>query len=110
MGSQQVDELNELFAASAPGGLQPDVLAELESMLRLHSIPPQELFYKWESYSMKMGDDTRLNIDTVRAFKKDVQEILERESRGKATNRSAQRGAVQATPRAINSSSDVLGM
>ncbi|KAF5014287.1 hypothetical protein F66182_14784, partial [Fusarium sp. NRRL 66182] len=55
-------ELDELFASSAPNGLTQDVLTELQSMLRLHGITPQELFYKWESYSMKMGsEDTKLD-------------------------------------------------
>ncbi|KAL1986487.1 hypothetical protein VTN96DRAFT_6246 [Rasamsonia emersonii] len=106
-----VHELNELFASSAPDGLPQDVLAELQSILRLHAISPQELFYKWESYSLKMGsDETKLNLDTVRAFKRDVQESLERESRGKNSHlRSTEKkGGVTATPRAMNT--DVFGM
>lgn len=106
-----VHELNELFASSAPDGLPQDVLAELQSILRLHAILPQELFYKWESYSLKMGsDETKLDLDTVRAFKRDVQESLERESRGKSSHmRGAEKkGGVTATPRAMNT--DVFGM
>lgn len=106
-----VEELNELFASSAPDGLPQDVLTELQSILRLHGITPQELFYKWESYSMKMGsEDTRLDLNTVRAFKRDVQDSLERETRGKNHQfRSAEKkGGVMATPRAGNT--DVFGM
>ena len=67
------------------GSLPPDVMGELHSMLRLYDVDAQELFFKWESYSMKMGpDDTRLDYDTVLAFKKDVQELLEKELRAKA--------------------------
>jgi DNA polymerase alpha subunit B len=85
-------ELNEHFASSAPDGLPKDVLAELRSILRLHAISPQELFFKWESYSLKMGpDETTLNLDTIRAFKRDVQETLERESRSKNHPRSIDR-------------------
>jgi hypothetical protein len=107
-----VEELNSLFAPSSSNGLPPDVLGELQSMLRLHSIAAQELFYKWESYSLKMGsEDTKLTLDTVRAFKKDVQDALERESRGKSHIRSAdKRNGVGATPRAVTSNSDVFGM
>ncbi|RFU30100.1 hypothetical protein B7463_g6257, partial [Scytalidium lignicola] len=103
-------ELKELFAPATGAELEPDVLAELESILRLHSIPPQELFYKWESYSIKMGsDDMKLNIDTARALKKDVQDGLERESRNKAhVLNSAKRGG--ATPRNVQNNGDVLGM
>lgn len=103
------DELNSLFAS--PGTqLEPDVLSELESIMRLHSIPPQELFYKWESYSIKMGsDDLKLNINAARALKKDVQDGLERESRSRAHVRSADK-RTGGTSRNITSSGDVFGM
>lgn len=108
MSDSTVQELNELFSRGSD--LEPDVLAELQSIMRLHSIPPQELFYKWESYSIKMGsDDMKLNIDTARALKKDVQDGLERENRSKAhVLSSAKRGG--ATPRNIANSGDVFGM
>lgn len=103
-------ELNELFAASAPDGLPKDVLSELQSILRVHSISPQELFFKWESYCLKMGaEETKLDLDTVRIFKRDVQETLERESRGKAGRQSEKRSTVTATPRA-GMTTDVFGM
>lgn len=104
-------ELKELFASSAPDGLAQDVLAELQSMLRLHDIAPQELFYKWESYSMKMGsEDTKLDLDTVRAFKRDVQDSLEREARGKnhQVRGTEKKSVITATPRA--GKADVFGM
>lgn len=102
-------ELNELFAATFPNGLPKDVLAELQSILRVHSITAEELFYKWESYSMKMGDEVKLSMETVRAFKQDVQEALERETRGKAGRQHEKRVPVQATPRAA-AGADVFGM
>lgn len=106
-----VGELNELFSVSGDSNLPPDVLGELQSTLRLHSITPQELFYKWESYSLKMGsEETKLDLNTARAFKKDVQEILEREARSKAHMRSADKRGVHATPRAVVNSDDVFGM
>ena len=104
------EELNSIFTPSSDDGLQVDVLGELQSMLRLHSISPQELFYKWESYSLKMGpDDTKLTIDTARAFKKDVQDALERESR-RSHIKSADKRAVAMTPKTLTSSGDVFGM
>jgi DNA polymerase alpha subunit B len=79
-GTKNATELVERF-----GDVHPDVMTELQSMLRLYDIDAQELFFKWESYSMKMGpEDTKLTADSVLAFKKDVQEQLEREARGKA--------------------------
>lgn len=104
------EDLNSYFCPSSDDGLPPDVLGELESTLRLHSISPQELFYKWESYSLKMGsEETKLDLDTVRMFKKDVQDGLERENRGKHAPRTDRRNGAAATPRGAVSG-DVFGM
>jgi DNA polymerase alpha subunit B len=103
-------DLNSLFAPSS--ALSPDIMGELESMLRLYSISPQELFYKWESYSLKMGsEDTKLNLDTVRMFKKDVQDGLGRDTNGRHVGRGSERKSnVAATPRGATIGSDVFGM
>lgn len=104
-------ELNNLFAIPPVEELPLDVLGELQSILRLHSISPQELSYKWESYTMKMGSDlTKLDLTTVRAFKKDIQEILEREVRGKAHVRSADKRGSHATPRNAGRGGDAFDM
>lgn len=104
-------ELNELFAIYPDTELPPEVLGELQSILRLHSISPQELSYKWESYTMKMGSEqTKLDLTTARAFKKDLQEMLERESRGKAHAKSVDRRGAYATPRGTGRGDDVFGM
>jgi DNA polymerase alpha subunit B len=102
-------QLQEVFSSASPN-LEPDVLAELSSVMRLHQIDPQELWYKWESYSMKMGlDDMKLNIDTARALKQDVQDGLERENRSKAqVLNSTRRGG--ATPRNVTNAGDVYGV
>lgn len=103
-------ELNELFIASFPEGLPQDILGELQSILRIHSITAEELFYKWESYSMKMGDEVKLDMESVRLFKRDVQEALERETRGKTGRQHEKRSTVTATPRATTAGADVFGM
>ena len=104
-------ELNDLFAVPPVTELPPDITGELQSILRLHSISPQELSYKWESYTMKMGSEqTKLDLLTARAFKKDLQEILERESRGKAHVRSVDKRGAYATPRSATKGDDVFGM
>lgn len=92
--------------------MAPDIMGELQSMLRLHSISPQELFYKWESYSLKMGaEDTMLDLSTARAFKTDLQEGLERESRTRSHLRTGEkRSGVSATPRNIGTDGDMFGM
>lgn len=103
------DELNDLFAIPPINELPPDVMGELESILRLHSISPQELSYKWESYTIKMGPETKLDLVTTRAFKTDIQELLEREARSKAHVRSVEK-RVAHTPRNAGKNSDVFGM
>ena len=106
-----ITELNDLFALPPVIELPPDILGELQSILRLHSISPQELSYKWESYTMKMGaEQTKLDLPTARAFKKDLQEMLERESRSKAHIRSADKRGAYATPRSAAKGDDVFGM
>lgn len=109
--ADDAEDINDLFSIPGQSKLPPDIRGELESIMRLHSISAQELFFKWESYSIKMGsEDTMLDLKTVRAFKKDVQEILERETRGKAHMRSGEKRSVHATPRVANSNGDAFGM
>ena len=102
-------ELNKLFAPPN-SELAPEVMGELQSILRLYGIDVQELFYKWESYSLKMNADN-LNLKTARDFKKDIQDALERESRGKAhhiRNVPAEKRVLGATPKAA--AGDIFGM
>jgi DNA polymerase alpha subunit B len=102
-------QLQELFS-SPNSNLEPDVLAELTSIMRLHQIDPQELYFKWEAYSMKMGgDEVKLNIDTARDLKQHVQDGLERENRSKAQSLNSTRRAA-ATPRTVTNTTDVYGM
>ncbi|KAI4139547.1 MAG: hypothetical protein LQ341_004178 [Variospora aurantia] len=99
------DELDEWFVP------HPEVKIELESICRLHSIPPEELFYKWESYHMRMGQERAiLDVPTVREFKKELQETVEREARTKSHMRSADRRGAYATPRNAAKGGDVFGM
>lgn len=102
-------ELKERFASANPN-MEADVVTELNSIMRLHSLDPQELWYKWESYSMKMGsDDMKLDIETAKALKEDIQSGLERENRSKThVLNSNKRGG--ATPRNVASKGDVFGM
>jgi DNA polymerase alpha subunit B len=107
-----VDKLNDLFGGSSSTGISKDVITEMQSILRLHSISPQELFYKWESYCLKMGaEETVMNLETVRSLKRDIQEALERDSRGKNHLQSVERRRViTATPRGIANNQDVFGL
>jgi DNA polymerase alpha subunit B len=102
-------ELNERFAAPNEE-LAPEILTELQSITRIHDLPTEELSYKWESYCMKMGAETKLDLKTARDFKKDLQEILEREVRSKAA-KGAEKRTVTATPRSgANAGGDAFDM
>lgn len=94
------------------GELPPDVLGEFLSICRLHNIDGEDVGWKWDSYCWNMRpDETTPNLETVRAFKKDVQERMDRESRSKPrayganTSKPAQR-----TPRAAKGSADAMGL
>lgn len=77
------DEIKMRFF-STESELEADVLAELQSIMRLGSMGVEELWYKWESYIMMMGsNEVKLNIETVRNLKKNILKDLESESRSK---------------------------
>ena len=106
----QLDTINELFAPP-DSTLPADVTNELLSVLRLHSLSPQEMFYKWESYVIKMGvDNTKMEYKTVKDFKKDLQDALERETRAKGHVMQSATKKAAPTPRAGGGGGDVFGM
>lgn len=110
------ENLNSVFDPVGRG-LGPDILEVLESILRLHSISPDELFIKWEVYSLKMGsEETKMDLPTARMFAKDVQDAVERglqdrnqKHTGGRVPGSERKRAVHATPRAVGNG-DVFGM
>lgn len=92
------------------GELTPDVAAELLSILRSYGLSDEELFYKWESYCIKIDpDNMKLNIETVRLFKKYTQELLEKEIRAK-TRHNSSTSRQQKTPRHHKNSGDPLAL
>lgn len=98
-------ELNELFA-SGTEALDPNVLAELQSIMRLHDLSAEDLFYKWESYCIKMDLDAATpSLDPVRGLKRDIQDSLENSTRQQQAQMKTRPGA---TPRAARG--DVFGM
>jgi DNA polymerase alpha subunit B len=102
------EELNQRFTLPS-SDVGPIVLGELQSILRLYHISPEDLSFKWESYCMKIGPETQMDLKTVRDFKKDLQENLERESNRKA-QKHVERRPVGATPRAGAAGADVFSM
>ncbi|KAL5614552.1 hypothetical protein BROUX41_004655 [Berkeleyomyces rouxiae] len=96
----------------------PDVISELSSIMRLHELSVEDMFYKWESFCMKMERESAdLSLDAVRSFKRDVQDALERNIRmqasaagGSARRNMAGVNAAMGTPRAATRTGDVFGM
>ncbi|KEF53560.1 DNA polymerase alpha subunit B [Exophiala aquamarina CBS 119918] len=110
------ENLNSVFDPTGRG-LEPDIIEVLESILRLHSITPDELFIKWEVYSLKMGsEETKLDLPTARMFARDVQDAVERGGHDRMQKHmsgrvpgSERKGAAHATSRAVGNG-DMFGM
>lgn len=107
-------ELKHYFA---PGGgeLEPDVVSELQSIMRLHELSAENLYYKWESFCIKMDmEASSLSLGAVRNLKHDIQDALERSNRAQAQVKTEKK--VGATPRAAATrgggagGGDVFGM
>jgi hypothetical protein len=106
-------ELTALFVRPPSTGLAPEILAELQSIMRLHQLGPQDLFFKWESYCIKMDrDDLTVTLAMLRALKQDIQDALERSSRAHQVHVKTGKGVagLGATPRAGARGGEVNGM
>jgi DNA polymerase alpha subunit B len=110
MAEAEIQELNERFAA-ADQPLEHNVLVELQSIMRLHSLTTQDLFFKWESYCIKMDmDEMKLSVDTLGALKQDLLDALERSNRSHHVQIKTEK-RTGATPRvAVKNGGDVFGM
>lgn len=111
MADPVVAELNERFGA-ANTELSPDVIYELQSIMRLHELDVQDMFFKWESYCIKMDmDQPKMSMSTVRKFKQDLQDTLERANRAQALEQVKTEKRQGGTPRpGARNNSDVFGM
>ncbi|KAL1897400.1 DNA-directed DNA polymerase alpha subunit pol12 [Sporothrix stenoceras] len=119
-----VARLNERFGAGDAQPLEPDIVVQLQSIMNMHGLPVQELFYKWEAYCIKMDlplDQAALTMDRLRAFKQNLQDALERRnqeqqslpqvsSHAKKIKTERLGGGASATPRRSNKGGDVYGL
>lgn len=106
------DELQSRFSPNRP--LEPDVAAELQSIMRLHDLSPEDLYLKWDSYCLQMETDAHdVTLSAVRRLKQTIQDSLEKDNSRKAQVKTA------ATPRpsagaraggAAAAAADVFGM
>ncbi|KAK3945762.1 DNA polymerase [Diplogelasinospora grovesii] len=109
MADESVAELNKLFGTGNKD-LEPDVVKELQSIMHLHQLSAQDMFYKWESYAIKMEmGEMKVSMEALRNFKRDLQDALERSSRTQVHIKTEKR--LGATPRStIKGGADVFGM
>ncbi|CAK3862559.1 DNA polymerase alpha subunit B [Lecanosticta acicola] len=102
-------ELSRYFAPPDTP-LPQDVMTELLHILQLMSLTPEDLYYKWDSYVIKMGTETtKLDFKTLHDFRRSMQDELERNSKKGHTVQSASKRTA-ATPRAGAGGSDVFGI
>ncbi|KAF7545587.1 hypothetical protein G7Z17_g9065 [Cylindrodendrum hubeiense] len=88
--------------------LEPDVLSELESIMRLHNLSAEDLYFKWESYCIKLDIDAQdISLEVVRNLKQSIQDTLEKSHHHVQIK--AER-KVMATPRASAKGRNMLGM
>lgn len=82
-------ELQRFFSAGK--AIEPDVAAELQSMMRLHGISAEDLFYKWESYCIKMDLDAgdALTLVYVRNLKQNMLDALSKSAATPAASSSS---------------------
>lgn len=95
----ELTERFERYCGTTDSEVPSEVLNELQSIQRIFAISAEELDFKWQAYNMKMGGEEKMGLKTARDFKKDLQDLLEKESRGKAQQRSDAK-RVAPTPRA----------
>lgn len=95
----ELTERFERYCGTKDNDVPSEVLNELQSIQRVFSISAEELDFKWQAYNMKMGGEEKMDLKTARDFKKDLQDSLEKESRGKLQQRSDAK-RVAHTPRA----------
>ncbi|KAI2623372.1 DNA polymerase alpha, subunit B [Hypoxylon sp. NC1633] len=110
MADADLQELNEQFSLPDKK-LEDDVISELQSIMRIHSLSVQDLYFKWESYCIKMDmDGNNLSVQSLRALKQDIQDALERSNRTHHVQIKSEKRS-GGTPRtSVKNGGDVYGM
>lgn len=110
MDEAEIQELNEHFATGGKP-LEHNVLVELRAIMDLHSLSAQDLFFKWESYCIKMDmDEMKLSEQSLGALRQDLLDALERNNRSHQVQIKTEK-RTGATPRTVvKNGGDVFGM
>ncbi|KAI9149307.1 DNA polymerase alpha subunit B [Paramyrothecium foliicola] len=99
-------ELESRFSPNKP--LDQDVKTELKSIMRLHNLSAEDLFFKWESYCIKLDLDAQaVSLSAVRNLKQNIQDALEKSHRQAQVKTERK---VAATPKASAKGGDVFNM
>ena len=103
----EMDDLHSRFSPNKP--IEPDILTELLSIMRLHDLSAEDLFFKWESYCIKLDIDTSaLSLQNVRNLKQGIMDELEKTQRQAHVKQERKIGA---TPKVSGSKTgDVFNM
>ncbi|KAI1432659.1 DNA polymerase alpha/epsilon subunit B [Xylaria sp. CBS 124048] len=103
-------ELNERFA-TGDKPLDHNVLIMLHSIMELYSLSVDDLFFKWESYCIKMDiDEVKLSVESLSALKQELLEALERSNRTHQVKVKTEKRA-GGTPRGnMKNSADMFGI
>ena len=108
MAEASVAELNERFGTGNKE-LEPDTVKVLQSIMKMHQLSVEDLYFKWESYCIRMeADERQPSMERLRAFKQDLLDALEKSNRAQVHIKTEKR--VAATPRGVVRNNDVFGM
>jgi DNA polymerase alpha subunit B len=103
------DELQSRFSPNRP--LEPDVAAELQSIMRLHDLSPEDLYLKWDSYCLQMETDAHdVTLSAVRRLKQTILDSLEKDNSRRAQVKTAATPRPSAGARGGAGGADVFGM
>ncbi|BFZ57755.1 DNA-directed DNA polymerase alpha subunit pol12 [Savitreella phatthalungensis] len=91
------------------GGVSTDVASMLRSINRLYDISDDDLFFKWESWTFKMGNDPQLNVDNVALFKQDIQNQIEFENQARLRAGQSTGGTTPASSRKLGATALASG-
>ncbi|KAG9255436.1 DNA polymerase alpha subunit B N-terminal-domain-containing protein [Emericellopsis atlantica] len=93
MADKMDEELSARFSPNKP--LPPDILSELQSIMRLHDLSPEDIYLKWDSYCLRMDYEAQdVTLAKIRSLKHAIQDTLEKDS-----SRRALHSKTSATPR-----------
>ncbi|KAI2643495.1 DNA polymerase alpha/epsilon subunit B [Xylaria nigripes] len=110
MEEAEVQEINERFS-NGQKPLEHNVVVELQSIMRLHSLSVQDLYFKWDSYCIKMDmDELEVSVEALAALRQDLLDALERSNRSHQAKIKSEKRTGVAPRNAVKNGGDVFDM